>query len=383
MSAGIPTARYADRISRAQAALQGRGDRALLIGVGADLQWLTGYHAHLSERLTVLVIPADAERATLIVPRLEAGTAGASSAVTANAVDVRTWHETEDPTRVVSEIVAGVPARGSCLVSDRMWGMFVLALQGALGTSELGLASSVLTELRRVKDEEEIELLRRAAHAADRSVEGIRGARLVGRSERDIAREVRQRLVDDGHDEATFAIVGSGPNSASPHHDPSDRVVRAGEPIVLDIGGHISGYNSDITRTLWVTGGITEMGPDQGFRSLYSTLQHAQAAATAAARVGTACEAVDAVARSIITDAGYGEQFIHRTGHGIGLEGHEHPYIVEGNREQLMAGDAFSIEPGIYFEGRYGARIEDIVVARDAGPDSLNRSSRDLQVVFG
>ena len=207
--------------------------------------------------------------------------------------------------------------------------------------------------------------------------------RLVGRTEADVAREIRGRLVDEGHDHAEFWIVASGPNSASPHHEPGERVIAAGEPIVIDIGGAFGGYGSDITRTVWVTGGDGAMGPDADFLSLYGVLQAAQADATAAVRPGVLCERIDAVARERIHAAGFGPNFFHRTGHGIGLEGHEEPYLVAGSTEPLAPGMAFSVEPGIYLEGRYGARIEDIVVCGESGPMVLNELSRDLAVVAG
>jgi len=205
----------------------------------------------------------------------------------------------------------------------------------------------------------------------------------VGRTEAEVAREVRDRLVTEGHDEGAFWIVASGPNSASPHHDAGERVIAAGEPIVIDIGGTMGGYGSDITRTVWVTGGDPAKGPDAEFLRLYGVLRQAQADATAAVRPGIACEAIDGVARGIIDAAGYGPNFIHRTGHGIGLEGHEDPYLVGGNAEALAPGMAFSVEPGIYLEGRYGARIEDIVVCGESGPVVLNEAPRDLLVVSG
>jgi Xaa-Pro aminopeptidase len=205
---------------------------------------------------------------------------------------------------------------------------------------------------------------------------------LVGRTEADVAREVRERLVAEGHDRADFSIVASGPNSASPHHDPGDRVIAGGEPIVLDIGGTLGGYASDTTRTIWVTG-PEDIGPDDEFRRLYDVLQRAQAAATDAVRPGVSAESIDAAARDAITEAGYGPRFFHRTGHGIGLEGHEEPYLVVGNAEALEAGMAFSVEPGIYLEGRYGARIEDIVVCGDDRADVLNLTTRDLLIVQG
>jgi Xaa-Pro aminopeptidase len=211
----------------------------------------------------------------------------------------------------------------------------------------------------------------------------IAAGRLVGRTEADVAHEVRDRLLAEGHDTALFAIVGSGPNSASPHHEASERVIRAGEPIVLDIGGTLGGYGSDITRTLWVTGGDPANGPDEAFRHLFGVLFGAQAAATRAVRPGVACEEIDATARRPIEAEGYGEAFFHRTGHGIGLEGHEDPYLIAGNDLPLREGMAFSVEPGIYLVGQYGARIEDIVVCGADGPIVLNEATRELHVVNG
>ena len=190
-----------------------------------------------------------------------------------------------------------------------------------------------------MKDADEIDLLTAAAHAADRVVAQIAAGRLVGRTEADVAREVRERLIAEGHDEAHFAIVGSGPNSASPHHEASERVIAAGEPIVLDIGGTINGYGSDITRTLWVTGGDRRRAPTSAFRHLFGVLHGAQAAATRAVRPGVTREAVEPPHADPIEAEGYGEAFFHRTGHGIGLEGHEDPYIIAGNARAAAGRD--------------------------------------------
>ena len=291
---------------------------------------------------------------------------------------VVTWEEADDPHALVAAMVrdaAGgrLGAAARIAVSDDLPARHLLRLGDRLGDARLELASPVLRELRIVKDADEIALLTAAAHAADRVVAHISGGRLVGRTEADVAREVRERLIAEGHDDAHFAIVGSGPNSASPHHEASERVIAAGEPIVLDIGGTIDGYGSDITRTLWVTGGDPAKGPDERFRHLFGVLHGAQAAATRAVRPGVAPEAVDAAARDPIEAEGFGEAFFHRTGHGIGLEGHEDPYIIAGNREPLREGMAFSVEPGIYLVGEYGARIEDIVVC---GRTARSRSTR-------
>jgi Xaa-Pro aminopeptidase len=268
------------------------------------------------------------------------------------------------------------------LVSDQLRASFLLRLQALWPGVRWGVSSSVLSRLRAVKDADEIRLLRVAAEAADRVVLAIAAGRLIGRTESDVAREIGQRLVNEGHEAVNFAIVGSGPNSASPHHEAGERVIQAGEPIVFDIGGTLRGYTSDITRTIWVRG-ANGSGPDGQFAKLYEVVRGAQEAATLAVRPGLPCEAVDEVARSAISAAGYGEQFIHRTGHGIGLEIHEDPYLVAGNTEPLREGNAFSIEPGIYFEGRYGARIEDIAVCGHSGAAVLNSAPRELLVVDG
>ena len=377
----IPAERYADRLGRARAIVARDGLAAALIGVGPDLEYLTGYRAMPLERLTMLVIVPGADP-TLIVPRLEepAARAGARTPVA-----IATWMETDDAHALAAGLVrsGGADPGGSVAVSDRLWSFHLLRLQAALHDATWRSASTVLRELRIVKDPDEIELLRVAGAAADRVVDQIAAGRLVGRTEEDVAAEVRRRLADEGHDVADFAIVASGPNSASPHHEASDRVIRAGEPIVLDIGGTLGGYHSDTTRTLWVTGGDEANGPTEEFRHLFGVLQAAQEAASRAVRPGIAAEALDAAARDIIDGEGYGDAFFHRTGHGIGLEDHEDPYLVAGNPEPIDAGMAFSIEPGIYLPGRYGARIEDIVVCGPDGPIVMNTSARELRVVNG
>ncbi len=351
------------------------------------MRYLTGYPAMALERLTMLVIPVAGDRA-LVVPRLEEAPARICPAAAAGSVPVVTWDESDDPHALVARMtgltIAGVAKTGLRIgVSDDLPARHLLRLQERLPGATFELASPILGAFRIVKDPEEIALLTAAAHAADRVVARIASGRLVGRTESDVAREVRERLIEEGHDTAVFAIVGSGPNSASPHHDASERVIRAGEPIVLDIGGTIDGYGSDITRTLWVTGGDPDNGPDERFRHLFAILLAAQAAASATVRVGIPAEAIDAAARRPIEAEGYGAAFFHRTGHGIGLEGHEDPYIIAGNDLPLEAGMAFSVEPGIYLADSYGARIEDIVVCGPDGPILLNEAPRELYVVDG
>jgi Xaa-Pro aminopeptidase len=378
----IPTERYAERLRRFAAIVTDRGLAAALIGVGPDLDYLIGYRAMPLERLTMLaVVPGRAP--VLVVPRLEEPAARAGART---PVEIATWMETDDPHELVAGLVremAGAYRGVGIAVSDRLWALHLLRLQAALPDATWTSATTVLRGLRMVKDPDEIELLRLAGAAADRVVDQIAAGRLVGRTEADVAEEVRTRLHAEGHELPEFAIVASGPNSASPHHEASERVIQPGEPIVLDIGGALGGYGSDTTRTLWVTGGDEANGPTEEYRHLFGILLAAHQAATRAVRPGVAAEAIDRTARDIIDGEGYGENFFHRTGHGIGLEGHEEPYLVAGNDEPIGSGMAFSIEPGIYLAGRYGARIEDIVICGPDGPIVLNNEPRELRVVTG
>jgi Xaa-Pro aminopeptidase len=359
----------AARMERVRAAMATAGVDALLLSLGADLPWLTGYEAMPLERLTMLVVPADAP-ATLVVPLLEAPRVASQDEVFA----MRPWGEAEDPVAIVAGLVG---RRGHLAVSDRTWATFVLALQQALPAARWSRSSTVTGPLRAVKDDAEIAALAAASAAADRVADQLLAGDipLIGRTEAEVSADLGRRLVAEGHQRVNFAIVGSGPHSASPHHEPGDRVIGPSEAVVCDFGGTMHGYCSDTTRTV-VTG-----TPPEGFAELYAVLEAAQAASVRAAVLGASCEAVDAAAREPISAAGYGPAFIHRTGHGIGLEEHEDPYIVAGNTEPLAAGHAFSVEPGIYLEGRCGARIEDIVVATADGPRPLNRSDHGLTVV--
>jgi len=365
---------------RARAAVADASASALLVGVGPELEWLTGYAAHGGERLNLLIIPAEGDSA-YVSPRLEAPAALAAPGLADGRTHIETWEETDDPFMLVPGLLSPRSPL-SFLVSDGLRAQFVLGLQAVLPASRWGLASSVLAPLRRTKDPEEIELLRAAAHAADRAIERVINGPLMGRTEADVAKDVRDALLDEGHDTAEFWIVASGPNSASPHHAPGDRIIGPGEPLLLDIGGRRAGYNSDITRTVWIAG-EDGSGPDERFRTIYELTAAGQAAAREAVRPGVSFEALDAAARDVISAAGYGLEFMHRLGHGIGLEVHEEPYAVSGNTELAVVGNTFSCEPGIYLEGRYGVRIEDAMVCTADGGASLNEASRELRVVSG
>ncbi|MDA8043800.1 MAG: Xaa-Pro peptidase family protein [Actinomycetota bacterium] len=366
------TSARARRLARVQERMEELGIDVLLLSLGADLPWLTGYEAMPLERLTMLVVPRGGA-ATLVVPRLEAPRVEEDPDV----FRLRAWSEGDDPVEIVAALAGLGGAVEEVAVSDRTWATFVLALQATMPAGYWRPSSQVTGPLRAVKDEEEVEALTAASAAADRVAGQLLAGDipLIGRSEREVSQDIGRRLVAEGHQKVNFAIVGSGPNSASPHHEPGGRRIEAGEPVVCDFGGTMEGYCSDITRTVWTAEPTVEQ------RNLYMVLQEAQAEGVAAAVVGATCEEVDGAARRVISDAGYGEAFIHRTGHGIGLEEHEDPYIVEGNRVALTPGHAFSVEPGIYLAGRFGARIEDIVVAAAAGPMVLNHVSHDLTVV--
>jgi len=344
--------------------MRDRGIDALVVSVGSDLPYLTGYRAMPLERITALVVTVSGE-AVLFVPELEA-------ARVATTVEVRTWCETEDP---FSRIAAELPQNGTIAVGDQMWATFLIALQDRLPAARFIGAEPLMATLRIVKDAEEIAALRDAGHAADIVADRLTDVRFSGRTERAISGMVSDLVLAEGHETVSFAIVASGPNGASPHHEPSDRVIGPGDAVVVDFGGRMRGYGSDTTR-MYVVG-----EPPEGFLAAYDVLVRAQRAAVEAVRPGVSAASIDAAARAVIVDAGFGSNFIHRTGHGIGLDPHEQPYIVEGNITPIREGMVFSIEPGIYLPGRWGMRIEDIVVATSDGVERLNRSSRTLRIV--
>ncbi|MFF7214079.1 M24 family metallopeptidase [Streptomyces sp. NPDC008238] len=361
-----------ERLELARKAAADAGLDALLVSPGPDLRYLTGYHAHLTERLVCLALPV-LGAPFLVVPHLERPGAEASP-LGALGVDVVGWGETEDPYALVAGRLPQATARVA--VDNHMWAEKVLAFRAALPDAEQSLAGDVLRELRMRKSPAETEALRRAAGAIDRVHRRMGEWLRAGRTEREVARDVADAVLEAGHATVDFVIVASGPNGASPHHEVSDRVIRAGDPVVVDIGGTTrEGYCSDSTRTYAVG------EPPAEFREMYEVLRRAQHAQTEAVRPGVTAEELDAVGRDIIAAAGYGEHFIHRTGHGIGLETHEEPYIVAGSSRPLEPGMAFSVEPGIYLPDRFGARIEDIAVCTPGGGERLNQTSRDLVVL--
>ncbi|HEV2373772.1 MAG TPA: Xaa-Pro peptidase family protein [Streptosporangiaceae bacterium] len=364
----------AQRLTAAAEAAARAGLGALLLTPGPDLRYLTGYDTHPSERITCLVLPAagqPSKGAFLVAPRLELRSVQASP-VGGMDVEVVGWDETDNPFELISDRLGEVTSVG---LADQMWAAMVLRLRAALPAAQQFLASAALRDMRMRKSPAEVAALREAGAAIDRVHGQVPGWLRAGRTEREVAADIAAAIVAEGHARADFVIVGSGPNAAKPHHTASDRVLRAGDAVVVDIGGTMpSGYCSDSTRTY----AIGE--PPAELAAYYRVLHDAQEAACLAVQPGVSAESVDAAARNPIEAAGYGEYFIHRTGHGIGLEVHEDPYIVAGNTCPLEPGMAFSVEPGIY-PGPHGARIEDIVVCTADGHERLNLVSHDLTVV--
>jgi Xaa-Pro aminopeptidase len=368
------TADLASRIKRAQEAMAAAAVDALIVTPGADLRYLTGYAAMPLERLTALVLPVSADP-TLLVPELEAPEAERSPAALAGMA-IHVHAELDDVYDVVRALVGSAE---SIAVDDRMWASRVFALAEALPGAKLRAADRLLADLRLIKGTDEIASLRQAGQAIDRVHRRMGEFLKVGVTERVAAAAIEDAILEEGHATADFVIVGSGPNGSSPHHGVSDRQIEVGDPVVVDIGGSTGdGYCSDSTRTYAVGA-----QPAREFVECYDVLREAQRAQCDHARPGVTAESVDRIGRSIIAGAGYGEYFVHRTGHGIGLETHEEPYIVDGNTRTLEPGMAFSIEPGIYLPGRHGARIEDIVVTTADGVERLNTTTRELTVLEG
>ncbi|MEU4574414.1 Xaa-Pro peptidase family protein [Nonomuraea sp. NPDC023979] len=359
------------RLAAVQEATAKAGLDALLLTPGPDLRYVSGYDAKPLERLTCLVVPAAAEP-YMMVPRLELPAAEASPA-SRLGLDFVAWDETDDPYRIAADRLGPASRVG---LADRMWAMASLRFRDVLPDAEQVLAGTVLRELRMRKSPAEVAALREAGAAIDAVHRRVPEFLRAGRTEREVARDIAEAILAAGHATVDFVIVASGPNGASPHHDVSDRVIQAGEPVVVDIGGQLhNGYCSDSTRNYCVG------EPPADYAASFEVLRRAQDAACAAVRPGVSCESIDAAAREVIAEAGYGELFIHRTGHGIGIETHEEPYIVAGNDEAMEPGFAFSVEPGIYLPGSHGARIEDILVCTETGGERLNDSPRDLVIV--
>ncbi|MER5854021.1 aminopeptidase P family protein [Streptomyces sp. NPDC059688] len=368
--APFTAAEYGARMERAARSAADAGLAGLLVAPGPDMVWLTGYTpTAVTERLTVLVL-APGREPVLVVPTLEAP--DAESAVGAAALTLRDWTDGKDPYAVTAALLDDGGRFG---ISDNTWSLHLLGLQRTLPGTSYAALTDALPMLRAVKDAAEVDLLAAAGAAADAAFEEIRKVPFAGRRESEVGHDLAGLLRRFGHSQVDFTIVGSGPNGANPHHEVGDRVIREGDMVVLDFGGLKDGYGSDTTRTVHVG------EPTEEERRVHDVVRAAQEAGFRAVRPGAACQDVDRAARAVITDAGYGEYFIHRTGHGIGVTTHEPPYMIEGEEQPLVPGMCFSVEPGIYLPGRFGVRIEDIVTVTEDGGRRLNDTTREMVIV--
>ncbi|MDQ3512915.1 MAG: Xaa-Pro peptidase family protein [Chloroflexota bacterium] len=366
-SGTVELATFERRLGRVQADLRAAGVSAMLVGPSSDFFYLTGHDAHASERLTLLVVPAD-EKPFAVVPRFEAVLLGER----ADLLDVHAWQETDDPIAIVAGMLGMGP--GSFAVSQQLWSTFLIGVQAAIPGRDWRDATPLLRPLRMVKDDAEVALLREAGRRTDVAWEAFIREPISGQTEREALARLTRLTTDQGL-KVNWGICASGPNAASPHHHTGERVIGEGDAVVFDWGGTLGGYNSDVTRTIHVG------EPGGEFRRVYDVVRRANQATLDAVRPGASCASLDATARDLITAEGYGDAFLHRVGHGLGLDVHEEPYLVAGNDLPLEAGMVFSDEPGIYLDGRFGVRIEDAVVCTATGGERLNEATRDLVVL--
>nr|WP_303648842.1 Xaa-Pro peptidase family protein [Haloarchaeobius litoreus] len=371
MDGGVRAVSHRERIAACQKRLASEGADAAVLFPSVDMGYLSGFTDEPMERHLLLFVTPD-EPPVFVAPAMYESQILGESVVD----DVRVWDDGGDPLELVEEVASECGLHGGrLLVDDRMWARFSQDLRSVLPDASFGLASDVLAPLRIRKDEGELDALRAAGEVADRAVMAVRrlGSEVVGFTEAELAQEIEAQLAEFGGTGVSFeVIVGSGPNGAQPHHRHGQREIRPGDPVVLDFGTRVDGYPSDQTRTVVFAG-----DPPAGFDEVHDVVREAHDAAVDAVEPGVAAEAIDAAAREVIEEAGYGEQFVHRTGHGVGLEVHEPPYIVEGNETALEPGMVFSVEPGVYVEGEFGVRIEDLVAVTENGHERLNDSSRD------
>jgi Xaa-Pro aminopeptidase len=361
---------YARRMRHTVDSAAEAGLAGVLVGIGPDLAWLTGYKpTAVTERLTLLVLTPD-RPPTLVVPALERPDAAAAPG--APALELLDWYDATDPYHAVAPLLR---PSGRFGISDSTWAMHLIGLQEALPGTSYHALSVCRPMLRAIKDQPELDRLTAAGAAADAAYGEILGVRFAGRRETEVAADLAALLRRFGHEQVDFTVVGSGPNGANPHHEAGDRVIEPGDAVVLDFGGLLDGYGSDTTRT------VTVGAPANDVREVHDIVRRAQQAAFEAVKPGVPCEEIDWVARQVIREAGYGEYFIHRTGHGIGVTTHEPPYMVAGEKQPLVPGMCFSIEPGIYLPGRFGVRIEDIVTVTTGGGRRLNNTDHGLAVV--
>jgi Xaa-Pro aminopeptidase len=361
---------YKNRCQRVQQKMIESGVDYLLVGPSADLLYLIGLNRPQSERLTLLVLPQQGE-INLILPMFE----HALAEPLASFFTLVTWEETEDPFQIFRSLLPNSGQGLTIGVASKMFVHFQYRLQAHISGAAFIWGGPVLDSIRMRKEPAEIDRLAKAGYAADKVFEALLSQPLVGLDEIKVKAQLMSLMTEHGHDTAGGAIVAAGVNGASPHHHVDRRKITAGDALVIDFGGMVGGYWSDMTRTIHIG------EPTKEFIHVYNIVNEANQKAFEAVRPGVTAESIDQVARNHIADAGYGEYFLHRTGHGLGLEIHEPPYIVGGDKTVLDEGMVFSIEPGIYLKGNFGVRIEDIVVVTGSGARRFNLSTHDLQVI--
>jgi len=364
---------YPARWDRLREEMAREGVELLALVPGANLFYLTGLHFHRMERPIVALLPREGEPA-LILPAFEVEKAQRAPI----PWRLFPYTDTEGPASAFHTAAAALGGRGRPIAVEAL-GMRVLEwslLAHVFSLSEPIASEPLLARLRMVKGPEEIAAIRRAIAAAEEALQRWLPEVRPGMTEREATRRLIQACFAAGADALAFEpIVVAGPNAALPHATPSDRPVGPGELMIVDFGAVVDGYASDLTRT-FVLG-----EPDPEAARIYAVVREANAAGRAAVRPGIPAEAVDQAARAVIEDAGYGPYFPHRTGHGLGLEVHEPPYLVAGDTTPLQTGMVFTVEPGIYLSGKGGIRIEDVVVVTENGGESLTAFPRELRSI--
>lgn len=363
---------HAERCQRAQRAMADQNIDWLFVTHSTDLKYLINYTHRQTERLTLFLLSREG-RGTLLVPTFEIPVVEKY----ATFFDIESWIETEDPVDHIRAKVGGTGAGKTIAIGEQLYATFLLRIQDKLPDAKYVQGNNVLARLRMVKSAEEVDRLRRVAHAADAALAALLEQPLTSMTEIEVLKFLHAHLLKNGHEMVGTGIVGAGANAASPHYKTGTVPIREGNALVIDFGGAMKDYRSDITRTFHIG------EPSDEFKKVYQIVLDAQQKAFEAVRPGMMAEQIDAVARGYITEQGYGEYFLHRTGHGIGLDVHEPPYLVGGDKTVLEEEMTFSIEPGIYLKGKFGVRIEDIVVVTHAGAERLNEFPRNLTVWRG
>ncbi len=341
----------------------------MALGPGAHMHWLLGFHPHPDERPCLVCVTQTG--AAFLMPALNA-----EGTRTQTDLPFHEWNDADGPVDAFGRLLDDLGAKGAAriVLDETMRADFAALVQDALPDASRQFTASTIGHLRMIKDDAEYRVLKQNALIADRAMQAGWAAMGAGMTELEVAGAIRESFKDQGAN-PLFTIVGAGGNGAFPHHQTGETRLATGDAVVMDIGAGMGGYSSDMTR-------MTAIGtPPEGYGEVHAIVEAAVQAAMSAARPGVRAHAVDDAARGVIADAGYGDYFVHRTGHGMGVEIHEQPYLTSASQTVLEAGMVFSIEPGIYLPGRFGIRLEDIVILRADGPEVFSELPRDLRLI--